>query len=141
MDKKITENKTNKHFEVDVEIYPITILVYFGEVDFMLKDMKSRLDRKLITKGEYKQIKNFDYNAGCFIMSPLNLSVLYIDRLPTNNVTLSILNHEIFHAVVTILTRCGIKLSKDSEESYAYLTDYISRNIYNKLGLQLSLKN
>lgn len=42
---------------------------------------------------------------------------------------LSVLAHEIFHCVHAIMKRIGQRLTDDSEESYAYLTEYIFSEI------------
>lgn len=40
------------------------------------------------------------------------------------------LAHEIFHAVTFILTRIGMSLTNESDEAYAYLIGYLTKEIY-----------
>lgn len=47
---------------------------------------------------------------------------------------LSILQHEIFHCVMFILDKIGIKLSYKTDEIYAYLIQYITKQIYLKIS-------
>lgn len=45
------------------------------------------------------------------------------------------LAHEIFHAVDFIFTRLNMKLSRDSDEAFAYAIGYVTEQIYKKFKL------
>ena len=46
---------------------------------------------------------------------------------------ISVLSHEILHAVFNIAKYVGLKYSDKSEEAYTYLKGYITREIYKQL--------
>ncbi len=47
-----------------------------------------------------------------------------------NKKTPGTIAHEVFHAVEFLMDRIGIKLDPNSDEAYAYLTGYITDEIY-----------
>lgn len=44
------------------------------------------------------------------------------------------INHEILHLVVMAMDSAGVRLCDASDEAFAYLMGYVSRQIYRKLG-------
>lgn len=62
-----------------------------------------------------------------------------MDIIPKTIDELSILQHEIFHCVMFILDKIGIKLSYKTDEIYAYLIQYITKQFTLKYLLLLFL--
>ena len=58
----------------------------------------------------------------------------YLTAFKTNNeyakITNGVIAHEAFHAVDTILSYAGCELTNESSEAYAYLIQWITKQIY-----------
>lgn len=113
------------NFIIDCQIYPFHIMVHFGNKKDLIMNLKKygiNLSQKDI-KGKYKSLFLND-----------NQTVLYMDIIPKTIDELSILQHENFHCVMFILDKIGIKLSYKTDEIYAYLIQYITKQIYLKIS-------
>lgn len=69
---------------------------------------------------------------GMYIRLKRNQPVIRLRDYPITVTDYGVLQHEIFHAVDQILKYIGITLSDDSDEAYAYLIEYVTREIYKK---------
>lgn len=120
-----------KIFIVSCEVYPFDVLVYFGEDRKPLfKELK-----KSITKTEISKLKALDFKKGKTVMFKGGQTLLWLRQKPNSIQDLSILNHEIFHCSCFILEKVGIRYSKKSDEAYAYLIQFLSKKIYNEIGI------
>lgn len=61
-----------------------------------------------------------------------NHPVIRMANYPITVTDYGILQHEIFHAIDQILKYIGMTLSDDSDEAYAYLIEYVTREIYKR---------
>ena len=120
-------------FIVGCGIFPFEIMVCFGDKSKMFKSLE-----KYISKCDLIDFKKRTFKKGCYSMFNGGQSLIWIYRKPLDIQDLSLLNHEIFHAVTYILERVGITLSESSEETYAYLTQYLTEKIYNELNITFS---
>lgn len=129
----------NKHFVVNCDTYPFDIFCFFGpSTEKFNKTLGKYLKAGIIDKDEHDHIINYDLTnttEGSFVMSPTSFCVLYCKNLPDSIENLAILNHEIYHIVTEILTKVGIVLTRESTEAFAYLTQYLSEEIYANIGL------
>lgn len=117
-------------FIIDCEVYPFQILVYFGDKKGLRKELK-KYDKSFIKEvGEIKQGKTVIFSTG--------QTLLWLKHKPKSINDLSLLSHEIFHCTCFILNRCGIQLSDSSDEAFAYLIQYLTKQIYNELNLTFS---
>ena len=132
--KKEIFTKDLIYFEIDCEPYPYVICCFIGDKNKMFEKLS-----KITKKKEYKYIrKNFEFYDGCFIMTPSKLPIIYLEHLPKNILDLSILNHELFHCVFTLMKEIGAKLSLDSEENWAYFYESLSRKFMEKINLKIN---
>lgn len=134
--------KHDKHFIVPCEIYPFDIFCFFGENKELLNEsLKNYVKAEVITQEECDKLISYDFTntvEGCFIMNKeTNLSILYIKKVPDDIQSLSVLNHEIFHATTEILEKVGIFYSHETSEAFAYFLQYLTEYIYS--GIQLSI--
>lgn len=121
-------------FVVNCAVYPIDILVSFG-------DTKKQLCRELSKSlPEYiiKSLKEQEFKEGKSAMFPTGQVLLWLKKEPSSVEELAILNHEIFHCTCFILERVGVIYSENSDEAYAYLIQYITNQIYSKLKITFS---
>lgn len=118
------------NFIVPLVVYPFDVAVIINksndETEEFLKkhgvdytdanvrsDSSTRKGRTIIFKGNQTLIRMFDF-----------------EKTPTGY---GYLAHEIFHAVEFVMERIGMKLCHKSDEAYAYLIQYLSTKIYEKL--------
>lgn len=108
-------------------------MVYFGKNKKPLR--KELAKYKGLAKSS---IKGFKLKEGKTIMFPTGQTLIWLKRKPQSINDLAILNHEIFHCTCFILNRCGIQMSKKSDEAFAYLIQYLTEQIYNELDITFS---
>lgn len=130
----------DKHFVISAEIYPFDIFCFFGNKETVYRTLESYCVHDIISQDEKNQtIKFMKSTDNFFAMSPDGFSFLYVEEVPNSIHNLSVLNHEIYHVADEILRRVGIKSSHESCEAYAYFIQYLSVNIYEKLGLVVAM--
>lgn len=112
------------NFKIPLVIYPYNVLFYFGE------DLKGFCKTKKI---EYKWKEVDDQTEGLTLFTDSDIVIISMDYVPTDSHGYSVLQHEIFHAVSFTLRSVGINLTEDTEEAYAYLIDYLTKQCYTKL--------
>ena len=82
-----------------------------------------------------KELSKLDFleaEGGAFFINFTDQNCLiYVDKECAGN--LAAIAHEIFHAVYYIMKESGVKLSEDSEEAFAYLTEYLMKQIIEHL--------
>lgn len=59
--------------------------------------------------------------------------ILRLKDYPSTNDDYSYLQHEIFHIVAFIMEKITMPLTDESSEAYAYLIQYLTKKIYDKL--------
>jgi len=121
-------------FIIDCQVYPFQILVYFGQDKKPLfKELSKRLPKSAIDT-----LKTFEFKVGKSVMFTTGQTLLWLNEKPNSVSGLATLNHEIFHCVCFILERVGIVYSESSDEAYAYLIEYLTKQIYNELNITFS---
>src|SRR3990167_7632103 len=106
-------------------------MVSLGE---SIDELEKRPKFTNISESEVKE--EMDLMRGCkttqgrTIMFSTNQTVLWLRYMPSTPIDFSHLQHEIFHSVDFMLSKIGIKLSRDSDEAYAYQIQYVTEKIY-----------
>jgi hypothetical protein len=119
--------------QIDLQIYPYYVLVFFGEDD---EEVKNVLKEKLVNfESVDPDTYTLDNRSGTasFYRSSSYLFIRckeYPDR-PFYQGTLA---HEIFHVVTFLANEIGLSLNDGSDEAYAYLIGYITREVYDQLN-------
>lgn len=117
-------------FIVDCGTYPFDILIYFGDsLDDLFKDIKDKL-----SKADFKGLKRSKFKVGKAIMLDTNQTVLWLREKPTTARHFGLLSHEIYHCAGFVLRAVGIEYCQETEEAYAYLIQYLTEQIYEKLA-------
>jgi hypothetical protein len=128
-------------FIVDCGNYPMEIFCFFGTKENMFSVLeKHNYDEKSLKKFK-KFIKYKTSGAGYFFDEKYNTSIIHMFNIPNSILDLSMLQHEIFHAVIKIHKAIGMELTDSSEESYAYLLDNLTTKIYTKLNMKIQYEN
>jgi len=115
------------NFIVDTVIYPYKIVFIFDETD---EQVERLLKRYNLSTAEFLE-KTF--KLGRCTKFTNNMIVVRIRKLPKNPEYKSVLSHEVFHVVTFIMDGIGASHSDSSEECYAYLTDYITKKVYERI--------
>lgn len=121
-------------FIVDSGTYPYEILCFFGEDKAALIEML----KGDITESEIKELREYKLKRGMACMFENATSLLWLPEKPKTLEHMSYLNHEIWHITDEILRRIGIKLVNESTEAYAYLIQYLSVKIWEKLNISFT---
>jgi hypothetical protein len=85
------------------------------------------------TKEYIKQIFSKELTKGRCIRFRSGHVLIRLRSYPVNPSDHDALQHEIFHAVSLTLRNLGLLLSDDSEEAFAYLTGYVTRQVHKRL--------
>jgi hypothetical protein len=67
-----------------------------------------------------------------FIGKQTIIRLNFMPRLK-NPIEMSLLQHEIFHAVGFIMSEINTPLNNDTHETYAYLIQYLTEEVYKEL--------
>lgn len=94
-----------------------------GESD---KQLRASLEKQGVLWSDQLEYSG----AGRFAMLQNNMGVVRLYRLPIDAEDYGTLSHEIFHAAEYILREIGMPLSLDSNEAYAYLIGYLTKEIF-----------
>lgn len=116
------------NFIIKYQIYPFDLMVSIGQTtDELINSLRK---------------KGVEYNDDCKIM-PNGLArtimfeggqtLIILPNIPQSCLEYGVLAHEIFHAVDFLMNRIGISLCPASNEAYAYLIGYITKEIYKKM--------
>ena len=115
------------NFIIPLVVYPFDVMVSFGESD---KQLEMALGKYNIKWSDNMKV----IGQGLFYMTESNQSIIRLKKVPQSDDEFGYLHHEIFHAVTYILDRVGMKLILGKScEAYAYLTGYITEEIYKRL--------
>lgn len=121
-----------KTFIVDIAVYDRQVLVSVGQTREQLNRTIQKYFPKQRIKGvKYHLLKNEDawhaplqYGNGLIILSQYDFNVD----------TVSTVVHEAVHIASKMLHYVGVALSEDSEETFAYTIDYLTREILTQLN-------
>lgn len=115
-----------KPFIVPCVIYPFDVLVCLGS---SREEILSFLKKNSPTESDVNALKM--YGLGRTVLLDGGQTILWIKRKPKKGS--GVLAHEIFHAVDFLFDMIGIKLSRDSDEAYAYAIQHLTNEINKKL--------
>jgi hypothetical protein len=112
-------------FIVDCGIYPFDVFCYFAED----KEPMYKKLRKWLPESDIQELRKFDYGTAKSVMFPTGQLLLYMKSKPVTYFEYGTLAHEIFHLACFVMERVGIKYSYDSDEAFAYLIGYLTKEI------------
>lgn len=125
-----------KPIHITPNTYPVKYSIFLG---YNNKD-KQLIYHNIVGVSNYtkkhisKEIADTDLHsehAWCFTCSTYIVIILPIWKHDPEYYAL--LQHELLHAVIYSGTKCGFKLSEDSEEYYTYMVQYLTQQAYKKL--------
>lgn len=104
-------------FDLDVKV------IITKDTSYALKYVREHLDSS--AKSE-----DFDSRATTFTSIDGKSPIIWMPN--TNDV--SVVNHELLHATISIMNWAGVPLSDDTEEVYAYELQYLSKHFYDHIN-------
>jgi hypothetical protein len=126
----MAKNKKTVNFILPLIIYPFDVMVSMGETD---EQLKKTIKRYSVTEKELDEISLI--GSGRYCLFECGASLLRTKTIPTSAFDFGVLQHEIFHATVSVLWKIGMKLEINvSDEAYAYLAGYLTEQIYKRIG-------
>lgn len=127
-----TYKRKSINLEIQLEMYPFTVLFSAGETDDVVK---KRLLEKEVNE-DHIELLNFKpgVNGRAVLYPGINIAVMRLKSFsPKEPDFYAGLHHELTHLVHFILNEIGMRLSDDSDEAYTYLTGYLTKKIYEQL--------
>lgn len=116
------------NFKINSGLFPFTVWVFFCNKEKMFKKIKPYFG-----DNDMNNIVNLKYYLGKHIFID-SKSIIWMPSIPKYTNDFAILQHEIFHTVISVLDHVGLKLCDESEETYSYLVQHYTKQIYTKLG-------
>lgn len=118
-------------------IYPFDVMISINEdYDQFAEAVMKRWDRGILEDFKKKELilpKGGVGITALFTSESHRTCMIKIGDFSKDPESYDTLAHEIFHATEFVLRTCGMKVTKDSHEAYAYLIGYITREIYKVL--------
>lgn len=106
-------------------------MVSIAETD---EQLEKKLNEYLIDEGETHWKWGNPTAVGRFCLFTTNQGLIRMRVHPTTNDHYATLSHEIFHYVMHIMSsRIGLTWTQKSDEAYAYLIGYLTKEIYGRL--------
>ncbi len=106
----------NKFRHIYLDIYKVNVWFIYCSADYYQRKMKTEIDFCAdVTEFHVGQVVTADLDAG-------RTFIVWVRDWDS-------LTHELFHCVFAILDYKGMCLTKESQEAYAYLMEYLDREI------------
>lgn len=109
--------------KIEFDTYPVILHVFVGCTD---EEIQAYLDDNACTN--YKDLFTITENDEALFVYEKNSNEIYLRFREIEYP--SIVAHEALHATIYIMRYIGTRLSRSSEENYAYLLQYIMDKIY-----------
>jgi len=114
-----------KAFKIETPPYGTKLLALFGKPSEARKRLKNEISKKNLKRWDFKGCDGLTIMYGA-------LAVMWVRELPKTPRLKNVLQHELVHVVNDILSYVGVERT-GSDEGGAYLTGWITEQIYKKL--------
>lgn len=130
MKRKLKSKGSN--FIIPLVVYPFDVMISIGETN---EDIDKRFKKYNLTAEDISLATFTSHTVqGRTVMFSSNQTLIRLRNFPKSPVDYGNLQHEIFHAVTFVMDRIGMVLKvEESDEAYAYLIGYLTREIYKRL--------
>jgi hypothetical protein len=123
---------------VPLYIYPSQVLFSFNEETAdIVKLLNEHYEKDIIDDMDLSKLEYPDYNtAGWYIGYYTGIAVIRMRKIPRKVDDFAALQHEINHAITFLLTtRIGMPNTNETTEAFAYMTSYLTEEVYKNLPL------
>lgn len=122
------------HFLVNIDVFKVSVVFSVNETDQQLKSNLGRL--RPVIEEDIISVVNLDNSDGiCKDLGNHGSCLIRLKSLENKGGFMSTVSHEIFHAVHNIAHYRGLKLTNSSEETYAYMIGYLTKEFYKKVKI------
>ena len=126
----------NKLHTIRIDLFSREVLVMVSDYDLFLGYINP-----IVGREEFNELKENaprdSVNGEAFLLR-CGDAVIWVRDGFSKEATAEILIHEATHVAIQMLNDIGITLCEGSEETYAYMTGYISTEAIRKLGLTIT---
>lgn len=117
--------------EVVTDVYNACLWVFFGSIEECADAMRDQKVEEHIIKDWVDHVNSTGYNGMFTHNEEVNISLLWLPKLPITIMEYGTLVHEIEHYVFYLFDHIGMEHTEASDEAYAYMLGYIFREIDN----------
>jgi hypothetical protein len=127
-DCKIPEAHDTLHFELDGGSYPAMVeVIITSDIQSASEYIRNTIDSTVV-------VDDFEASAGMtFNSEDGGHIVIWLEKASLNPEDISVINHELMHAVASTMYYAGVSFTDSSEEAYAYQLQHYSNQFYNKI--------
>lgn len=120
-------------YEIQSDVFQSCLWVFFGTIDECCEAMRAKDDVSEDAVREWRQCAEEKTGIhGMYLHNEKeNISILWLDCIPTTIWQYGSLVHEIEHYVFYLFERIGMQHTDASDEAYAYMMAYIFRCVDN----------
>ncbi len=121
------------NFIIPYQIYPFSVLFSFGDKDReVFKILKEHGIKKPGT--DYKMAPD---EFGITAQFDNGFTLIRMHEIPKTPEGYAVLQHEIFHGVIWLMQHVGAALNDESNENFAYVIEYLTREVYKKIMIPI----
>jgi hypothetical protein len=117
------------NFLVPYTVYPFDVMFSFGQSD---KDVLAALKAHGVARRD-KAYKLSPGDEAITVHYDTGFTLIRMGVVPKTPEAYGSLQHEIFHAVIYLMQYVGASLNEGSNENFAYIIGYLTRESYKKL--------
>lgn len=122
-----------RHILIKGTVWPYDIIVTLGTTQRQFLDYVGKNFVNALSKDDIESLEFI--KKGRTVRLENNAIVLWLKEYPSSPEWFGHLAHEIFHAADMILEQAGVTHTNDSDEVWAYLIDWITKEIYTQFQL------
>ena len=124
--------KKNKFFGGAIvnDVFPLVLAFSFNESDVMFRKRVDSAELSVPDEEIFILGSALKQKGRTVLCEEQQFILIRPNFIPKTNTEYSFLQHEIFHAVCFVMSQVGMKLSDDSDEAYAYLISFYTREFY-----------
>lgn len=123
--------KSKANFIIDLHVYPFDVMVSIGQTDI-------ELNKDLVKVKRIFPLEDIQYpcnrSYAMFILWDSGYGLIRLKTSPKTSEEKGYLAHEVTHYTNHLLDDIGMKWSKKSDESYSYLCQFLTTEIYKRLN-------
>lgn len=123
-------NSQSAFFIIPLKVYPFDVAISIGQSN---NEIEESLKKYSIDYSDVNVKWDSNTQRGRCLIFHDNKVLIRMDEFKSSPVWFGYLQHEVFHAVEFTLNRIGMELSFKSDEAYAYLIQYITTKVYEKI--------
>ncbi len=112
---------------IHIDMIRRDVLFHFGNATTLRKELRKYHKKEIVDEVVENPPKEETSSGRTIFRADPYVMVVWLPCIPTTTEMFDTLAHEIFHATVAIMNSIGASLSVESEETYAYLIDFLTK--------------